>query len=459
MKDGAISINNQIWNGFSYLKPFLFLVFTMKKLIHYEMRKIWIGKWKILPIVIVCIIMLWMIVIGGAKYGPVRAILDGRATRANEETRPYWGQVVTQELHDLAVEKALSYGAEIVSSAFGDQTFTEYSPQPMAKQFGTDSMEYELCSVWTDIANQPLYETELADMAELEQMLTEQYKQGLRSEGTMRTFYRTKNFAPWRVLPRYSAWDYWMNLVDYSSLLSGAAALLLILIFLSDLFSVEKGGGMGSISAATAGRTKWIVAKLLAAMLTGALLMLILYGVLLLFYGLVFGFQGWNLNPMWYRARGYTQGTVYRDVPALAMAGIRMGVLALCGVFFGALSAAISAVTKRATFTAGFSLLMMGLMESLLFLSLELRKNPAVQLWIDNHDCILIFAVLSTPMRMFFNVELLSGQFYIPLSDFQIELNYNIFCCPDLLAAFAVPILVGIGLSAWVCMWTGREGY
>jgi len=131
-------------------------VLTMKTLISYEMKKIWSGRWKILLLSILGIFAIWMIVIGGTKYGPVRAVLDGRAARVNEETRPYWGQVVTQELHDLAVEKALAYEAEIEMYTLGDTVFTQVSSSPVSDKYGWDSLEYELCNVWTEIANQPL---------------------------------------------------------------------------------------------------------------------------------------------------------------------------------------------------------------------------------------------------------------------------------------------------------------
>ncbi len=431
----------------------------MRGLVLYELKKIWTGKWKILPIVFLGIVLAWMAVEGATEYGPVRAVLDGRASRVNAETRLYWGQTVTQELHDLAVEKALAYGADMETVAHGELTVTRYSCSSLIRQYGGTSMEKALCNVWTDIANQPVDTEEKAALEEALQWEEEQYRAGKNTAGYMKNVYRKMNYVPWRVLPRSSAWDPWMNMEDYGSLLSGLAALLLILVFLSDLFSVEKTAGLGMVSASAKRKTGWLWAKLLAAVLTGALLMLILYGALLLFYGLLLGFQGWDLNPMWYRYGGNVMGMVYRDVPALAMAGLRLFVLMLCGSFFGVLVAALSALTKRAAPAVGLSVLAMGFMESLLYLSCGLRRYPWFEQWIENHDNTMWMTLLSTPMRMVFNAEILVREYTSLLSDFTMERNYNILCCPDLLAAYLGTLLAGIGILSWICLKAGQEGY
>jgi len=98
-------------------------------------------------------------------------------------------------------------------------------------------------------------------------------------------------------------------------------------------------------------------------------------------------------------------------------------------------------------------------MESLLYLSCGLRRFSWFEQWIENHDSTMWMTLLSTPMRMVFNAEILVREYTSLLSDFTMERNYNILCCPDLLAAYLGTLLAGIGILSWICLKAGQEGY
>jgi len=143
----------------------------MKNLFLYECRKIWLTKWQWVVAAIGLAILLWVVVTGGSG---IRALFTGSIRSRNELTRPYWGQVMTEELREIFKQNALALGAE-EKTDFG---YSHLDPSPVIEKYGLNSEEANECARWCSLYGQPTLAEEQAEFTELYQYYTQRYQNG-----------------------------------------------------------------------------------------------------------------------------------------------------------------------------------------------------------------------------------------------------------------------------------------
>jgi len=416
----------------------------MRRIIWYELRKIWYKRWIMIVLSVLFVFAAWIIVTG-AK--PLSYVTKGYAKKMNEETKPYWGQYITEEIKEIATEKALSYGAEKVEYAFSDDYSLDTSP--IISQYGESSVEAKVGIMWCQIASQPVYEQEKQEYLNMIEQIETQYQEGEIETGYYRSLVRGRNGASWQIAPSLSAWYYWLDSMDFSSVLSGLMVIALLLVFLGDLFSKEESGGLGEISLATKNYRKWVASKMIAAAITGFSVAFILYSAVLLIFGILFGFQGYNVGILSLVSRGYTYGTLYREINALQYGAIRLLAVSLAGAYFGMLIAALSSLLRNQMLVAVSFLLICVLMESLLFIECNYRAKMGVSN--VSTDWVALQSALVTPVRAFCNIE----QFTIRnrlMSDNSKELFINTLIYPSFAILYYGFMGLGTLLNMGICM-------
>jgi len=414
----------------------------MIRIFCFEWKKTWSGKAYLLPAAFALILAAWFVVMGGI----LPDIVSGRIEQANLEMQPLWGSPITEDVKQYARKKALEAGAEDQGGFLSADRVTQ--------EFGFGSEEWDRCMRWRLLANSMTLEEEIANQA----MIMENAKRMLEEGRYSPSFYRYMtrgqvNPAIYEIVPGSSAWRYALDSEGYAPLFAGLAVLGLILLLLGGIFANEENGGLGEISLSTPNRSKFIGAKVLVALASGALIAFSLNLGLLLFYGLIFGFQGWNISALGYTVSGAVYGLMYRPVTCLELALLRLGLFTICGAFMGLLTAACSALIKRTLGAVGAAIGLCIGMESLLYIEgmarqrLSVTSHPlALQM-----DWDLLEAALTTPVRAFLNPEVLTWEISTLASSYSNLLMHNIVITPDLLLAFLLPTLIGAVLCACVC--------
>jgi len=421
----------------------------MKRLFAFEFRKAWYRKGWLIPAALLGVILFWILVAGGKT---LTMAFDDTIHLTNEETRSYWGQPVTEEFRQIARQKALECGAEEKNERF--------SCDAVAMTYGIHSREWVLCSFWCSYANMPTLEEEQGNGEKLMQYVKELYEQGIYSNGMYRSMIRSyENPAVYEIGPGSCAWRFCLDSEGYAPLLAGVSTLALIFIIVGPIFCQEEGGGMREISLSKPKRNQWILAKIYVSICNGALIALALNLGLLLFYGLLYGFQGWNVSAMTYTGAGWVYGLMYRPISCLGLACLRFLLFSLCGGFMGVMTATCSAIMRQTLHAVGLDIAICTIMESLLFIVYAWRNHSvAIQGTVQKApDMVMLDAVFATPVRAFLNPEVLTIQTIGLSSDYSNLLMHNIVITPELAIVFFGLTLIGIALCAGLCFTYQRQ--
>ncbi len=426
----------------------------MRNILKFELRKIWYRKAWTIPALIAAILVLW-ITIGGGLDG-LRYVLSGKAAVVRKEMQPLWGKSYTQEVREYAKGRAEEMGIVLD----GDPLMMDvlHLIQPVAEQYGEDSAEYEMAFSWLMIYTLPSDEENMENYETMLQSMKEALQTGQISRSQYRQVLRASDPMPYEIVPGSTAWQFWLDSEDYLPLLSGVGVLALLLVFFSDVFSREEGGGLREISLSRPRCRQWILAKVLATAISSAGIVLALYGGLLLILGLIFGFQGWNCSPLAYAAGGYIYGDIGHNATSLTLGLLRLAVLTLGGTALGTMIAACSAVTRRALPAMGMALLIFFLMESLLFIECSvtnyLIQHASPLLY--EADFQMIRTILTTPVRLFLNVEVLTMGTKL-MSNYSNLMIHNMTVTPDLLFAFILVTVTFMALCIGLCFTYRRQ--
>lgn len=421
----------------------------MKRIFAFEFRKTWHRKGWMPAAVLLAVVLFWVLAAGGKA---LRDAFSGTVRRSLDETRPYWGQPVTEAFRQMAYQKALEYGAE--------EKDGRLSLDRLLETYGINSPEWERCVVWYGYAKMPTLEEEREQAEFLKQYLADSYAQGIYSEGLYRSMIRGyENPAVYEIGPGSCAWRYWLDSEGFAPLLAGVGTLALIFIVVGPIFAREEGGGLREISLTKPKRRQWILAKVLVALSSGALIALTLHLGLLLFYGLLYGFQGWNVSALTYTGSGWVYGLMYRPVSCLGLACLRLALFSLCGAFMGVLTAACSALTRQTVAAVGLDLALCAGMESLLYLVYAFKQRVGVlpDASLRAPDWARLDSLLTTPVRAFLNPEVLTTQTMGLSSDYSNLLMHNIVITPELSALFFALLLLGMSLCAALCFTYQRQ--
>jgi len=216
----------------------------MRQLLRWELKKIWYQRCVVVALVPVFILLFWLITM---NWDPIRIHFDGRYRWMTEEFQPYWGVAITDEFRDYVRKRAEPYGIT------GDGFFL-FHDSDLIGRYGENSREYWVANGWQDLYLQDAFDSNLFE----------------EDHYTVEDDIIRSNFPVWQVHPQYSVWPWALDVDQNSSMLSGICTLGLILALLSNVFGQEETGGLGSVSLATSGRRKLILAKVLASFITGA---------------------------------------------------------------------------------------------------------------------------------------------------------------------------------------------
>jgi len=387
-------------------------------------------------------VILWLAVSG---FRPLTVVLNGTVKMVNEETRPFWGQPISQEIKNHAIEKLLSYGAE---SSGG-----RISIQPVIQVKGSYSIDTDICLVWASIASAPTLEEEKSEREETLLQIEEQYKSEIIGRRSYQAHLRGTEPAVYQIAPTYSAWSYWLNPMGYGSMLAGIGLIILLLLFLCDVFNGEMYGSLRDVSLTKPYRRKWIYAKLTATFITGFVVSVFLYAGLLMIYGVLYGFHGWKIGALSsIGLSGYCYGMLYADISCLELAFLKLFFIGMAGAALGMVIAAFSALTKHVMASLGFSLCAFTVMESLLYAEAALLSGPDGQKLITQLDMDLVRAATVTPIRLFLNLEDLTLAIPQLQTSFSPEIIYNCMVDKDMFFVYT-SALVGIMLvSVCICL-------
>ncbi len=401
----------------------------MIRLLVFEMKKIWYRRALILPIMLVGIVLIWLVAVGGT---PVRLKLNGTFQSINTETCMFWGQTVTDELKTEVLKKARDLGA-LGKDPEEDPFYFTYTSLPVVERYGADSVEASLCSYWVTILHQPTFETEWEDY------------QAVHPERDI----DPGSVAVWKVAPSESAWKLFLDSDYYPALLTGSGSLFLILLFLCDVFSREEAGDMRDIGLSAPQRKPWITAKICASALSGAMIVFFLYAGMLLLYGVFFGFYGWSIDATSLLGNGGSMGMLARPISACGLCFMKLGMLTVCGAFFGILTAAASAVLRKDLGGAGLVIVLIACMESLLYILIRFQ-NRIVSVWgWETYDRLTI--AFMTPARWFLNTELLMMRAFHLESAYDELMALNILIRPSCFVIFLSVVSCFTAVSIALC--------
>lgn len=417
----------------------------MKKLLTFEMKKIWFRKGRYLPILLILAVLISLTVM----HIDLKAVLNGENRAINEETRAYWGQPITEELMSVAQEKLKAYGAEIYHDEYG----VSVDIGPIVDQYGWDSREFNRAYVWYNIAQGPSLDEEMQSLQETLRSDAERVKdQPQKLELAERRAARKSSPAVWYVAPSVSVWQYCIQTGGYTWVFLGLIILLSLIVMLSNVFGMEESGSLWEISLSAFNRRRWIGSKVLASALSGgAIAAFFTLGVFLIF-GVLFGFHGWNIGVLSSTGYGgYAYGMLYRDIKCWQAALILLGMRVLSGMFLGVLVAACSAVFKNAVAAAGAFAVLLACMEYPMYALGRYCQDPSHFAKLETMDMDRIWALAFTPVRHFLNPELYSARMEGLVSAYD-ELNVlNTLITPDLLLIHLALIAAGLALCIGLC--------
>jgi len=424
------------------------------KIVFFELKKIWYKRAWIIPAFIAAILFLWLLAGGG--WPALMYVLSGKAAAVREETKIMWGRTYTREVQEYAKAKAEQLGAEMDP---WEERESVLGPIQKVKQwYGENSLEASLASFWVAVYAAPNDDENRENFEAIKVQTEARYKAGEISKAQYRQILRASDPMPYEIVPGNTVWQFWLDSEGYLPLISGVATLALLLLFISDVFSMEEGGGLREICFTQPRAKTWIMSKVLASAITGAGIVLALYGGLLLVLGLIFGFQGWNCSPLAYAAGGFVYGDIGHKATTLSLALVRLGVLSLGGATLAVMIATCSAVTRKALSALGLAAFIFGLMESLLFIECAITNALIVRkaAIISAMDFQMLRTFLTTPVRLFFNVEILTVGTKL-MSNYSNLMIYNITVTPDLLAVFLSVLLAFMALCAALCFTYQRQ--
>jgi len=417
----------------------------MKKLFAFEMRKIWQGRIWVPPVLLAGMILL---IILALRIEP-SSVFNGFYRKVNDATRPWWGMTVTEEIRQQAAVQAEAYGA-VYREEFG---FSYLDTSPVFEKYGDWSVELNAAVALAQLVNNPTLDEERQDHQDMILFTEQRVRDGTASLSEIRLLDRQIEPSFQQIAPTYCAWDYFLSISGgYAVMVVGLGTMAMMLVFFSDVFSREEGGGMAAVCMSKPRRRQWIWAKILSVAASGALLTLFMTGGLLLAYGLIFGFQGWNLNALNYvGVTGYTYGMLNVNVTTLELSLIKLAWNMAAGVCLALTVAGFSALVRNATAAAGLSAaaLLAQVVPAYILTAYERshQMTPEHNLvdWTGLH------AFCQTPIRYFLDVDMLMMRVDLEASLMQDgTVFYNTLVTPDLaLATGATMLLVTLaGLAA-----------
>jgi len=422
----------------------------MKKILIFELRKLWYKRIWLVPVVLAAALVLWMLIGGGSYF--LRQIHSEPYRRAVAEQAPYWGKSVTEAMREIALQELPKYGIHSESPSFIDLL-------PVIEQYGDASYESNMAQFWVTMFMIPTEEELKSDYDLSVQYIPEDFSP--REQTILqRRLARVKNPSEQQLVPGISVWRFWLDMNSYLPLILGIGVLGLIFLFTGDLFSREEGGGLREISLTKPRARAWIGAKILAAAITGGGIALVFYGAAFLVVGLLFGFQGWNCSPVLYIASGYVYELLPNPCTCLSLMLLRLALLTLGGAAMALLVAACSALLRQTLPAVGLALGITAGMESLLMIlgHFLLKWGRTYDPILPKLDIPLLKTLLLTPVRLFLNVESLTLQFpQLSSSAYENELLHSMMMTPDLLAAFVGVTLAFMALCAALCFTYRRQ--